>query len=347
MTPPIRTGVRKLQQEGISAFTARTCQYLGLPIWNTVTSRYPIGTNVFDREWDLLIVLDSARVDAFRELSSTTILPDKIEQIRSVGSASPEWTLQTFTREQQAKIAETALISRNSWPETILDEERHEHQSDFESQSMRGIPKWSTVSSDTFAHYERVQSVANQNDRIHPESSHIPHVLTDRAISVAREHDFDRLIVWYMLPHYKFIADAIDWTPREMSLGELMEGPEPTRGLRPEEESYAPARRGEISSKTVRELYLQNLRFVLEYVSVLLQNVDMERVVISADHGEAHGEKGVWSHPFGWPFAPVKTVPWAEMTATDEKTYEPRYNELEREMNDNEQREILRDLGYL
>lgn len=120
MTIPIRTGVRKLRDEGVGPFTARMCQYLSLPIWNTVTSRYPIGTNIFDREWDLLVVLDSGRVDAFREVAEETILPKEIKEIQSVGSASSEWTLQTFRTEYLEQIAKTALVSRNGWPNTVL-----------------------------------------------------------------------------------------------------------------------------------------------------------------------------------------------------------------------------------
>lgn len=346
MAIPVRTGVRKLREEGVGPFAARTCQYLGLPIWNTVTSRYPTGTNVFDREWDLLVILDAGRVDAFRELSDT-VLPDEIGRIRSVGSASSEWTLQTFRTEYRAEISKTALVTRNGWPENFLRRRSHEHDPDFESQSQRGLPAWSPVSSEDFAYFERIQSVANLDDRIHPESTHLPHIVTDRAISVARNREFDRLIVWYMQPHYKFIADAVDWTPGEASIDELMNGPEPTRDLRPGEVSYDAARRGEVSPAEVRASYLSNLRFVLEYVEILLENVDAETAVISADHGEAHGELGVWGHPFGWPFAPVKTVPWAETTATDERTYEPRFDELRRETTVEERREILEDLGYL
>lgn len=347
MTIPVRTGMQKLREEGVGPFAARACQYLFLPVWNTVTSRYPTGTNVFEREWDLLVVLDSGRVDAFREVADETVLPNEIEEIRSVGSASSEWTLQTFRTDYREEIAKTALVTRNGWPDNVLEKKLHEHQPDFESQSQRGFPDWSPVSSDDFAYYERVQPVANQDDLIHPESTQIPHIVTDRAISVAREHEFDRMIVWYMMPHYKFIADALDWTPGELSVEELMGGPEPTRDLRPEEESYNPARRGEVSVDEVRELYLANLRFVLEYVEILLENVDAEKTIVSADHGEAHGELGTWSHPFGWPFAPVKTVPWAETTATNKETYKPRYDVLEREINRGEQKEILQDLGYL
>jgi len=69
--------------------------------------------------------------------------------------------------------------------------------------------------------------------------------------------------------------------------------------------------------------------------------------VITADHGEAFGEMGVWGHPYGFPFAPVKTVPWAETTATDERTYESRYDPLERSPTEHESAEFLKHMGYL
>ena len=38
---------------------------------------------------------------------------------------------------------------------------------------------------------------------------------------------------------------------------------------------------------------------VLRHVQNLLNNHDAERVIISADHGEAFGEFGVYRHPVG------------------------------------------------
>lgn len=35
-------------------------------LYTILTSRYPIGSNVFEENWDLLVVLDACRVDALR-----------------------------------------------------------------------------------------------------------------------------------------------------------------------------------------------------------------------------------------------------------------------------------------
>jgi hypothetical protein len=58
-------------------------------------------------------------------------------------------------------------------------------------------------------------------------------------------------------------------------------------------------------------------------VALLLENVDAERVVITADHGEGFGEYGVYEHPVGCPAPTIKRVPWATTTAADTGSYVP------------------------
>jgi hypothetical protein len=71
------------------------------------------------------------------------------------------------------------------------------------------------------------------------------------------------------------------------------------------------------------EAYLDELRYVLDDVELLLENYDANRVVITADHGEAFGEYGIFGHPIGSLHPKVRTVPWAVTSATDTRTYEP------------------------
>jgi len=260
---------------------------------------------------------------------------------------SAEWMLNTFTEEYTNKIARTAFVSGNIWSHRIFEEGYHEHkQHDYKSLH-RGYPRWQPVSAEAFEHYETVSAIANQDDRLHPENEAIPHILTDRTIAVGREIEWDRLIVHYTLPHLTFIADALDWEPEESSMADLIAGPKATRQLRPEEQSYGPARRGEVSTSKMRAAYRNNLELALEYVDILLENVDADTTLISADHGEGFGEYGVWGHPFGWPLAPVKTVPTVTTTATDERTYESQHEPLKRTPTEEERREFLETMGYL
>lgn len=140
---------------------------------------------------------------------------------------------------------------------------------------------------------------------------------------MGREHSFDRIIVHFTLPHLTFVADALEWEPGDID--SLMNDPVMGRELKPEEESHAPVQRGEVPAAESYDLYRKNLRLGLEYVNILLENYDAERVVVTSDHGEGFGRKSVYGHPYGYPFSPIKTVPWAETVAVDEETYEPRY----------------------
>lgn len=347
MQVPVQKGTRTLREDGIVPFSSKAFLWGSIPLWNSVTSRRPVGTNIFDRDWDLLVILDACRVDALRTAAESVPWLDGVERVRSVGSMSAEWMLNTFTDDYLEEIAGTALVSRNVWSHRIFNERFHERAENDYDVIRRGRPRWNPVTAPDFGHYELVRSVANQDDGLHHDHDKNPHVLTDRAIAVGREEEFDRMIVHYTLPHLSFIADALDWDPDESTLESLMDGPEPVRDLRPEEESYEPARRGDVSLDAVREAYLENLRLGLAYVEVLLENVDAERVVVTSDHGEGFGEYGIWGHPYGWPLAPVKSVPWATTTASDERTYEPRYDRLERLPDERESIEILEDLGYL
>jgi hypothetical protein len=323
------------------------------PMWNTITSRYPVGTNVFDREWDVLVVLDACRVDALSGHTGSFDWLNDVETMRSVGSMSAEWVVKTFTEGYINEMRKTAFISRNVWSQRIFDSELYKNQTvpvgDGYDSLRRGYPDWKSISSESFHHYERVQPTGNQDDRIHPESTSVPHIVTDRAIKVGREMDPDRLIVWYTMPHTDFIADALDWSHESTSLNTLMSGPEVKRDLRPEEESWDPAKSGDVAKEKMWELYNRNLGLVLEYVNILLQNIDAKTVAITGDHGEGLGDGllGIWGHPFGYPFAPIRTVPWATTTATDEHSYEPRFAELDKTTTEEDQRAFLEAMGYL
>jgi glucan phosphoethanolaminetransferase (alkaline phosphatase superfamily) len=72
--------------------------------------------------------------------------------------------------------------------------------------------------------------------------------------------------------------------------------------------------------------YLDELRYVLDSVELLLDNIDAPSVVITADHGEAFGEYGVVGHDPGRFHPKVRKVPWVRTSATDKREYEPEMN---------------------
>ncbi|TKX39417.1 hypothetical protein EXE51_00635 [Halorubrum sp. CGM5_25_10-8B] len=86
----------------------------------SVTSRYPIGTNVFELDWDALIILDACRVDALAELAPEYEFLEGVDSIRSVGSSSFEWMNQTFRTAYQEEIRDTAYVTQNGFHDRIL-----------------------------------------------------------------------------------------------------------------------------------------------------------------------------------------------------------------------------------
>lgn len=348
--PPIKKAVNTLRNQGAWPLVWKTAEYTQLWnfFWNSLTSRYPIGTNIFEREWDLLIILDTCRADSLETVLEPNFYSNNIGEITSVGSMSPEWMLNTFVKKYKPKISETALITGNVWAHRIFKEQIHTHSAHEHRMINHGFPSWNPVSSDDFGHYEYIFPEIDNVDPLHSQGTgRIPHILTDRAISVARENSYDRIIVHYLLPHLPLIADSLNWRPGKSSTKELMDGFTPCRELKPYEKSYASVIKGEVEKSVVHNAYLQNLRLVVEYVKILVNNVDLNKVIVSADHGESLGEHGVWGHPYGYPLPTVKKVPWVQIPATNNETYSTKYDKFDAQPSKKDLNSRLKNLGYM
>ena len=160
--------------------------------------------------------------------------------------------------------------------------------------------------------------------------------VTDRAIAAGRDGS-DRLIVHYMQPHFPSVRDPLGSKINIESFGEGWNS------------VWDRLEKGELSVGRVWESYLENLRYVLDDVEILLSNLDANTVIISADHGNAFGEWNVYGHPPGCPVDTVCRVPWVETTATDTTDYEPALERPDDKASATgdavEQR--LQDLGYV
>lgn len=292
-------------------------QYVGATM--SIFSRRPLGTNVFERDWDVLLILDTCRVDALKEVASEYDFIEEVNSITSVGSCSPEWIAGTFTESYREMIENTVYVSANAFAERVLKNRQF-------PETGRGISwtNWDTVQDTDLLELDQPWQYAPD-----PPHGHIrPEHLTDRAIANHREHEPERLIVHYSQPHPPYTANADQ------------EG----RSLRDYEDDPRTYLKNGGDLERVWEAYLDNLRFVLDEVEVVLQNVEADTVAISADHGEAFGEWGVYWHLAGLPHPKLKKVPWVITTAENSGQFEPSLNPRKREK---EVHEHLRDLGYI
>jgi hypothetical protein len=283
--------------------------YTYLGAWLTATShpRLQLGTNIYDRadEWELLIVLDACRVDALRAVAPEyDFLPPahRIESVWSLASASIEWLCKTFTTDHSHEIARTAYLSANPYADHVFYRGVYAPP----KAAPFGWPRSTPVTAGEFALLYRLYEHCC-DERVNVV---LPGEVTDATIAAGRANqvDADRYIAHYMQPHKPYYATA------------LTEG----RPLLPSEDDPWTARRdGTLTGEDLWTLYLDTLRDALDSIAVLLRNIDAERVVITADHGEMLGTWGIGSHPTGCPHPTVKKVPWAPTTAADNGTYEP------------------------
>ncbi|WP_435102464.1 hypothetical protein [Halarchaeum sp. P4] len=158
-------------------------------------------------------------------------------------------------------------------------------------------------------------------------------VVTDLAVQAARSTDWERCIVHYMQPHKPFIKrkeSREEFLVKQDSLGY---------------EPYIRHFNGEISEEELRLEFISNLKYVLEEVKLLLENIDAPKVVISSDHGQALGEDGLWDHTMRVKHPSMKQVPWIETSAVDEQTLSPDEYSLA-EYDEETVKENLEMLGY-
>lgn len=268
----------------------------------TVTSRFPVGTNVFEREWDVLLILDTCRVDAMQAVADEYDFISVVDSITSVGSSSFEWMNNTFRTEYGASISDTTYLTQNSFVDQILGKGGTTGKASLPFEPSR----FDVVDPDNFEYIEHLWRAEFDDSSEWTVSGEkvsriSPRYTTERAIEAGRSLDPDRLIVHYMYPHDPYVLADGKLQPRfDTAL-----------------------KSGAATREEVWQAYLENLRFVLDQVEVLLENLDREQVVITADHGEAFGEYMFYRHPPACPIPSVRKVPWVETSGSDERTVEP------------------------
>lgn len=303
-----------------------------------ISSRFPWGENILDKDWDLLVVLDTCRVDALEEAKRSgnfmCLDSTQIESYYSIGGSTLEWTAQTFREPYRESVSDVDYIAGNILVEEVLEGRRTPESVDAAAWSPT---KWNTLPKSSFNKFVSVGGLRGMTgpseghqDRPHPSAQ----LVTDLAIEHGRENNPNQLVAHYIQPHYPYYS-AIESSEREeLTNWEVF--------------PFNKLRFGEVSKRDVWDRYLAELYSGLKAVDTLLRNYDADRVAITSDHGEAFGEKylGVrgYKHRVGMIHPKVRQVPWATTSATDTGERVPDVNV---ESSSQSREEMLESLGYL
>jgi len=224
---------------------------------------------------------------------------------------------------------QTSYVTANGYAEVVLDEgitpEQH-YGVDFMPTS------WKTLDGECLDELVHVWKYSKQTlpslGRKYPPAE----AVTDHAIQMSRDQSPSRLIAHYIRPHFPYTEEAVSEGRAELYEHEL--------------QPYEYLKNGGDRSK-VWNAYIDSLRHVLNEVRNLLNNVNADNAVITADHGDAFGEYGGIGHPAGSLNPVVRKVPWVETTGVDSEDRSPA---IARDKNDDSTTPTVEDhlesLGY-
>lgn len=136
-------------------------------------------TDIYDEDWDILIVLDGCRFDHMLDVKDNHEFIDTVDQATAVATSPEGWITETFNETRLANTARTAYVTADSTSDTLLDQ----------SQFFLLDEVW------RYAWEDGTGAVR-------------PRAVTDRAISVWRRRDPKRMVVHYHQPQPPFYNDA-------------------------------------------------------------------------------------------------------------------------------------------
>lgn len=306
----VSESVERYRTQGVRSATRESVREFMMGIVRRVgRSVPPFGIYVLEEDWDVLLVLDACRWDALAEVSDEyEWLPEDVPSVTSRGTYSRDWMQENFGPEFDEEKARTAHITWNAFSDYELDE-----------------TNWYSLN-------EVWRDVWDDERGLLP-----PRPITDRAIRTWRDTGADRTLVHYMQPHAPYRSvEGIEALTKE-DVGKIDASPRTVWDL---------LREGELTKEEAWEAYLDNLRWVLNDLELLIENMDAENVVLTADHGDCFGEWSLYGHPHGIPVPELKRVPWVKLTTKDTNQYEPEIPESTDEMDESVE-DRLRELGYL
>ena len=246
-----------------------------------------LARNLFDTDWDLAIVLDACRYDT----------ADQRVPMHSIELEQPESAISVGSHSIDWMRQTFAHPSSDTLSNIAY---------------ITGNPHTEGHLNNDIGLLDEVWRYGWDTDAgtIHPRP------ITDRAIEIGRSKSPERMIVHYMQPHLPPLHEPDYSTAGFEVTGKWIQA-----------SPWERLRENQLEPERVIESYEKNLDSVLDEVSLLLSNIDSEKVIVTADHGNYLGERGRWGHPRGHIHDAVRRVPWFTTKSSDEGTREPdQYN---------------------
>jgi hypothetical protein len=273
------------------------------------------GVDVFEEDWDTLVVLDACRYDMFK---STNKLNGKLSSRVSRGSSTVEWLQANFDGRD---LSDTVYVTAN--PQL----ERNRHNWNINLHEIINV--WLDEGWD-----DKTGTV-------------LAETMTEAALDAVDKYPHKRLVVHYMQPHYPFVP--ADTTADKEHLRQINGINDEPSGENVWNQMFIGNL--DLTREELWSIYVQNLEYALEHVEEFLSN-STGKAIVTGDHGNYVGERASpipireYGHPRGLYDDPIIQVPWFEYQRSGRREIWGEESEAVDKVESETVSDRLKSLGY-
>lgn len=253
----------------------RLCGKVVNPIFERL---FGSGINIMNEDWDNLILLDACRYDYFEAQVNIT---GNLDQVVSKGAHSWEFMQGNFVGKE---YHDTVYVTANPHAEKLDDDIFYTVETVLDS--------WDT----------ELGTV-------------LPGDVVSAAISAHTKYPKKRLLVHFMQPHKPHLGPTADSIRERIDLRgwDKYHGRSNLSTERSGINQWEAVRNGHISIEELRQAYSETLDIALKHAARLIDELP-GKSVISSDHGEMLGDRGIIARRYGHPHdiynRQLRVVPW-------------------------------------
>jgi hypothetical protein len=231
------------------------------------------GIEFVKEDWDNLILLDACRYDLFEEENT---IEGNLSEVKSNASSSMDFFRKNFDGGEFGDIVYYSANPHIDKYDIRLNQIYRLWELDWDAETGTVLPK----------------------DAV------------NRVLETEPQHRDKRLVLHMMQPHRPFLGDLAENFEQP---GFSAQGVNIPRGAQPDIPFWWDRlEAGNLSRDHVWKMYCETLRVTLPHVQRLVDELP-GKSVISADHGNAFGENGLYGHPTRTHHKTVLSVPWLEI----------------------------------
>lgn len=288
--------------------------------------KYDTGTNIMDRDWDYLLILDACRYDIFEKIVN---IEGDLDHVISQGSHSEEFCTANFAGNE---FYDTVYVTANGYGARIGKEDVF-HDIIF--------------TGDDINSYEKFDDIQPRLNAL------LPSTVYDAALDAYETYPNKRIIVHFMQPHQPYLGSCATKLRERLANDGVMvklTDIEQFSEYKNSDEKVArtlaqAAEQGYITEPEFRGVYVENLRIVLKHVNNLVRKMD-GKTVVTSDHGNLLGKEGIFGHPRNRFDEELRKVPWLTINSEDRPNITEEPPTMTTDIEEDTVDRQLRMLGY-